>query len=253
MFPVRFDIRTSSPPRSTFTSWPSTHLGLTGRVAERLEPGLQRLHLAVVVGAPDVDQVRPAPSELVLVVGEVVAEVGGRTVGLDEDAVALVAEVSGAQPGCALVLERRTAGPELGEHALDLAPFVQGALGEPRVEVDADPAEVVAQLPLDVLVSPLARLLLGDLVADLGPHPVGHLDEVLALVPAFRRRLAPVPRMERRREQVELVAGVVQVVLAMDLRALRGEQVRRARPRPRPSAHHPRGADRSGWPTRTRG
>ena len=47
------------------------HLGLGGWVAECLHPGLQRLHLAVVVGAPDVDEVLPAPRELVAVVGDV--------------------------------------------------------------------------------------------------------------------------------------------------------------------------------------
>ena len=31
-------------------------LGLARRVAERLQPGVQRLHLPVVVGAPDVDR-----------------------------------------------------------------------------------------------------------------------------------------------------------------------------------------------------
>ena len=35
--------------------------GSPGRVAERLQARLQRLHLAVVVGAPDVDEVRPSP------------------------------------------------------------------------------------------------------------------------------------------------------------------------------------------------
>ena len=38
------------------------HLGLGRRAeAERLHARLERLHLAVVVGAPDVDEVRPSP------------------------------------------------------------------------------------------------------------------------------------------------------------------------------------------------
>ena len=78
-------------------------LGLAGRVAERLHAGLQRLHLPVVVGAPDVDEVLPAAGELVAVVREVVAEIGRRAVGLHEHAVALVAEVGGAQPRRAVV------------------------------------------------------------------------------------------------------------------------------------------------------
>ena len=55
---------------------------------------------------------------------------------------------------------------------------------------------------------------------------VGHLDEVLALVAVLGRLAAVVAREERRAEQVELVAGVVQVVLAVHVGALRGEQVR---------------------------
>ncbi len=74
-------------------------------------------------------------------------------------------------------------------------------------------------------VAPLARLLLRGRVAELGAHPVGHLDEVLALVAVLGRLLAAVAREQRRGERVELVAGVVQVVLAVHLGALRGEQV----------------------------
>ena len=50
---------------------PEQHLRLTRGVSERFHAGLQRLHLAVVVGAPDVDEVLPPSLELVPVVRDV--------------------------------------------------------------------------------------------------------------------------------------------------------------------------------------
>ena len=60
--------------------------------------GLQRGDVAVVVGAPDVDEQVEAAGELVAVVGDVGQQVGGLAVGLDEHAVLVVAEVGAAQP-----------------------------------------------------------------------------------------------------------------------------------------------------------
>ena len=53
---------------------------------------------------------------------------------------------------------------------------------------DADALEVLTDLPHDVAVSPLARLLFGHVVAELRPQSGGHLDEVLAPVAVLRRR-----------------------------------------------------------------
>ena len=103
------------------------------------------------------------------------------------------------------------------------------------------------------MVAPLARLLLGDLVAELGAQPERHLHEVLALVAVLRRLATFVPGEQRRAERVELVPGVVQVVLAVHLGALGGEQVGESRRPPRPIAHRRRAAGRSGSPRRTRG
>ena len=62
MLPVRFDIRTSSPSPHQLHELTEQDLGLGRRAeAERLHPRLQRLHLTVVVGAPDVDEVRRSP------------------------------------------------------------------------------------------------------------------------------------------------------------------------------------------------
>ena len=201
------------------------HLGLALGVAERLHAGLERLHLSVVVGAPDVDEVLPPALELVAVVRDVVAQVGGGTVGLHQHAVALVAEVGGAQPGGAVVLEHDAARAEVVEHALHVAGFVQRAFREPGVEVHADAGEIVLQGAHVVAVAPVLGLLLGDRVAELGPHDRGHVDQVLTLVAVLGRLAALVAGEQRRRERVELVAGVVQVVLAVHDRALGREEV----------------------------
>ena len=80
-------------------------LELVGLVAERLHAGLQARDVAVVVGAPDVDEQLEAAGELVAVVGDVGEQVGGLAVGLHEDPVLVVAEVGGAQPDGAVLLE----------------------------------------------------------------------------------------------------------------------------------------------------
>src|SRR5207247_8744694 len=67
-------------------------------VPERLHSRLERLHLTVVVGTPDVDEVREAASHLVAVVREVAGEVRGGAVAPHEDAVAGVAERGRTQP-----------------------------------------------------------------------------------------------------------------------------------------------------------
>ena len=56
MSPVRLEILTSSPSRSSWTSWPMMISSVVGVVAERLRWPPQPGHVAVVVGAPDVDE-----------------------------------------------------------------------------------------------------------------------------------------------------------------------------------------------------
>ena len=86
---------------------PEDDLGLRrvrGADPERLHADLHRLHLTVMVRAPDVDEVLPAALDLVEVVGEVVEQVGGVAVRLHQHPVALVAELLGPQPGGAVLL-----------------------------------------------------------------------------------------------------------------------------------------------------
>ena len=77
-------------------------LELAGVAAERLVGGLHAQHVAVVVGAPDVDLALEAALALVLVVGDVRGEVGVLAAGAHEHAILVVAELGRAQPQRAL-------------------------------------------------------------------------------------------------------------------------------------------------------
>ena len=90
----------------------------------------------------------------------------------------------------------------------------------------ADAREIVADAVDDARHTPLARVLGTDVVAALGAELVREIDEVVALVALVGRLLAAVARVQRVTERRELVAGVVEVVLAVHVRALRREQVR---------------------------
>ena len=103
-------------------------------MTERLHPDLQPGDVAVVVGAPDVDEQLVAAGELVPVVGDVREQVGGLAVGLHDDAVLVVAEVGGAQPHGAVLLEDDAVLAQVGQRGVDRAGVVEALLAEPRVE-----------------------------------------------------------------------------------------------------------------------
>ena len=131
MSPVRFDSRTGSPSLQQVDQLGDHDLELVGIVAEGLHRGLQPRDVAVVVGAPHVDEQVEAPGELVPVVGDVGQQVGVLAVGLDEHPVLVVAEVGRPQPGGAvglvghlplvdvLRLVRGVPGQEVGQGLLD--------------------------------------------------------------------------------------------------------------------------------------
>ncbi len=106
----------------------------------------------------------------------------------------------------------------------------------------ADAAEVFLQARDDLAVAPLAGVVGRDVVAQLGPQLGGHVDEVLALVAVYGRLLTLVAGVEGVPELRELVPGVVQVVLAVHLGALRGQEVGDA-----VADRHPTPASRVEW------
>ena len=108
--------------------------------------------------------------------------------------------------------------------ALDLAALVEVALGEPGVEADAEALEGRPHLLEHQLdPAPAERLAVGGVDA-LGRDPLGQLGDVLARVAVLGRLGAGHPGGDRVGEALDLAAGVVDVVLALDLVADRLQQ-----------------------------
>ena len=95
--PARLDMRTSSPLRSTRTSWQSFTSSAPLPLGDGADRRLHALDVAAMVGAPDVDHVGEAAPVLVVVIGDVVGEVGPAAVRLLERPVDVVAELRGAE------------------------------------------------------------------------------------------------------------------------------------------------------------
>ncbi len=74
------------------------HIEPGGVIAERRERGLYARHIAVVIGAPDIDHAVEAALQLVHVVGDVVREIGLLAVVAHQHPVFLVAIVGGTEP-----------------------------------------------------------------------------------------------------------------------------------------------------------
>ena len=99
-----------------------------------------------MIGTKDIDTTIEAAVELVLVVGDVGREIGVATIGLDEYAVLVVAEVRGSEPyGIVFVVEvsplaqcierTREAGASV------LVNGIRAALGVPHVEFETKTGE----------------------------------------------------------------------------------------------------------------
>ena len=162
-------------------------------------------------------------------VGDVGGEVGRLAVGADQDPVLVVAELGRPQPHRALALVDVPAAAQLVERVLDPARLAQRALRRPGVEADAE----ALQGRLDPgphrlgpeALEPLEVVGAGAVGGELG----GELGDVLALVAVLRRLGAPHPGGDRLGEQPHLAAGVVEVVLALDLVAAAGSSSARDR------------------------
>ena len=90
--PARFDMRTGSPARNSFTSWHTLMSRLGLAVRERRDGGLHARDVAGVIGAEHVDEVQEAARQLVVVIGHVGGEIGVAAVRLHQRAVDVVAE-----------------------------------------------------------------------------------------------------------------------------------------------------------------
>ena len=197
-------------------------------------PALQAGDVAVVVGAPDVDEQLEAAGELVAVVGDVGQQVGGLAVGLHEDAVLVVAEVGGAQPDGAVLLEHHPAVAEVLRGWRRSRPTSARLCSLNQVSnVTPMRAEALAQLALAPARSPTPS---GRRRRASRPPTRG------CTRPGSRPRAASVPalpRGQRRAEQLHLHAAVVEVVLAVDVVAACARGSGRASRRRPPSARRP--------------
>ena len=128
--------------------------------------------------------------------------------------------------------------------------LVQGALGEPGVEVDAVALQRGADPghhELGALPPELVRVGLG------GARQLGRqIAHVVALVAALGDLLTARPGADRLAELAHLGPVVVDVVLALHLVRRRTRGSAPAHRRRRRGGPRPRSAGRSGWPTRTR-
>ena len=192
--------------------------------AEGLDRRPHPRHVAVVVGAQRVHQAVRTPLELVAVVGDVGAEVGGLAAGTDQHPVLVVAERRGPQPDRPLALVDVAARAERLDRPLELPARVQRALREPAVEANAE----AIQRRLD----PLAHRLdptVGEVVEIAGVGTgrgqlLGELGDVFALVALVGRLPSPHASGDGLGEAAHLAAGVVQVVLPLDPVAGEGEE-----------------------------
>ena len=117
-----------------------------GVEAGRGERALHAGDIAVVVRAPDIQHAREAALEFVDVVGDVGGEISVDAVLAAHHAILFVAEGRGAEPEGAVLLVEMAVFPHLFDGAVDQTGFVQGALGKPGVEEDAELGEVVAAI-----------------------------------------------------------------------------------------------------------
>ena len=182
-------------------------------------------HGSVVVGTLDVDRPAEAPLPLRHVVRDVRKEVGRGTIAAHHDAVLLVAELRGAQPGRTIAFENQTRAAEGPDRVLDLAVLVEGGLAIEAVEPDPKVVEITPDLGHESTCGEAPQLFLGflrfvaqKLLTSLSDQPVRQLHDVLAMVPPGRNFVGfpeslSVTGQERAGQQPHLSSGIVVVEL----------------------------------------
>ena len=220
-----------------------------------VQRALQTGHVAVVVGAPDVDDPVEAPDgELVAVVGDVGGEVGVKAVGPAQHVVlqvqlvhirlllaglqqVLAHDVGGAEPQGAVLLIGPALGGEQIHRLRHVAALMEGGLIEPGVVMDLvplqvglHPGQVHGQAELGQLLLPLRRIGIQQLIAVGVIVGLGQLPDVAALIAVLREGHCVLPQddlevagLDGVGELVDLVAGVVDVELPRHVGAAGGE------------------------------
>ena len=186
--PARLDMRIGCPSLTRLTIWPM-------RIC-RFTPGSSpnAAHIAMSRctypwwSAPSMMMQRLKPAfALVEVVGQVAGDVGGVAVGLDDDAVLVVAEVGRAQPRGPVRLEDVAELAQTRHRPLHGSRIVQVVLVEVHVEVDAELVQRLLDLGEHEVHAELTeRLLLGRRVEGIDVAVVGQGD-----APAMSAMYAP--------------------------------------------------------------
>ena len=117
--PVRFDIFTSSPARKQLDQLHEHDLQPLFGMSIGLHDRLHARNVAMVIGAPDIDQQIIAALQLVPVIRDVGGEVGVFPVLFLDDAVFLVPKCRGPKPPGAVLFKHQPAGFQFIQHALD--------------------------------------------------------------------------------------------------------------------------------------
>jgi len=129
----------------------------------------------VVVGAPDVDEMVEPAGELVVVIRAIAHEIRVFAVALDQDAVLLVAECGGTEPGGAILFVQVTLRIERLERPVDsgfalVVLLVQAALREVPVEVIAEFIQRTTHIVEHGAIAALAEIELA--FGGIGIHPL---------------------------------------------------------------------------------
>ena len=222
------------------------NLKLAG-IAKSIADAADALDVAVVVGTPDVDDVVNA-LELIPVIGNVGGEVGVLAVGLDQDAVLVIAQVGGAEPQGAVLgvevthlvelLKGAVNGGGAGGLALGVL-HVQRTLGVPTIEVAidgvAEVAHVVDHLHIAALAEALHALLrigVDPLIAVGAPELGGLVDNVVAAIGVLAKGLGKVILVRMGLGMLVVLVGNEgvavgdqQLVSLIDIHALLGDDV----------------------------
>lgn len=188
----------------------------------------------MVVGAEQVDLVLEAAVALVQVVGRIGGEVRVLAVRATDHAILVVTEVGGAHPDGALLVEDMPLLAQAIDGLVDqthtlIVLGVQGALGEPDVEVDVELRQRLLLLFELVRVGELAGdvdLFVGRQFEQVGTrseHARREVADVASRVAALRGRLSLRRGEDGTREAVHLRTRVVDVVLPGDGGTRRGE------------------------------
>src|SRR5205085_5436698 len=170
-----------------------------GVEAQCLRGGPIARHGSVVVLAPQVDELIEAAGELLGQVPDVRSEVGWLAVGPIDDSVLVVPESRRPEPRRPVLLVDMAGLSQLVHGAFDPPVAVERALAGPHVETHAEALEALLDRGTDALAGPtaedLARLgpVAGGGNPDIVREAVRQLNDVLAVVPVLRDRIASAP------------------------------------------------------------